>query len=222
MHNNSKRNINMKLKFTINKKYDWECTKRFNPGLQKKDFDNKYAVLQVPLKWTQEAFQNNWDLINDDFSEYIIEKTGYKWFHEEYECVLSVEHRGLSNWGRSNMIVRAWWENPYAARRITAHEIILSHYFYIYRRFFSDYKFKDGQVWALAEIAAFALTSLTDNVKKYWPWYTAYYTDHNYPHIVDIQNELKDVFLNMQDFNEYIREGLELIKKYPDMNPSGR
>jgi lipid A disaccharide synthetase len=64
----------------------------------------------------------------------------------------------------------------------------------------------DGQVWALAEIAAFALTSLTDQVKEFWPWNTEYYTNHNYPHIVELQNELRQPFVKRRDFDEYIKK----------------
>ncbi len=106
-------------------------------------------------------------------------------------------------------------------RRITAHELILSHYFEIYRHKYSETNLKDGQVWALAEIAAFALTSLPSKVKKFWPWWTDYYTNHNYPHIVAIQNELKDAFLKRKSFEEYMLKGFELVKNYPGMNPDG-
>ena len=53
-----------------------------------------------------------------------------------------------------------------------------------------------------SEIAAFALTSLTKNVKKWWSWNTEYYTNHNYPHIVNLQNKLKQLFLKRKNFDE--------------------
>jgi len=105
-------------------------------------------------------------------------------------------------------------------RRTTAHELILSHYFEIYKRHYKAEGLKDGQVWALAEIASFALTSLTDDVKKFWPWDTEHYTNHNYPHIVDMQNNLKQPFLKRENFDDYIKKGISLVKKYPKMNPS--
>ena len=105
-------------------------------------------------------------------------------------------------------------------RRITAHELILSHYFEIIKRKYGHEKLKDGQIWALAEISSFALTSLPKDVKKWWPWNTKYYTNHNYPHIVDIQNKLKPIFLKSKNFDEYIRAGIKLIKKYPDIWPT--
>jgi len=143
-------------------------------------------------------------------------------FYKEYDCVVSVVHRGLSNWGNAPIIVRMWKLNPIKMRRITAHELILSHYFEIYKRHYKNEGLRDGQVWALAEIAAFALTSLTPEVKEFWSWNTEYYTNHNYPHIVEIQNKLKIAFLKRKDFDEYIRRGISLVKKHPKMNPNGK
>ena len=104
-------------------------------------------------------------------------------------------------------------------RRITAHELILSHYFEIYKRHYGEEGLKDGQVWALAEIATFALTSLTPEVKKFWPWDTEYYTNHSYSQIVQIQNKLRKVFLEKKDFDEYIKAGIKMVRKYPKMGP---
>ncbi len=86
-------------------------------------------------------------------------------------------------------------------RKITAHELILSHYFEIYRRHYGDRRLTDNQVLALAEIAAFALTSLDPQIKEFWPWNNEYYTNHNYPHIIGLQNELKYIFLNQKSFD---------------------
>lgn len=182
-------------------------------------FDQKYSDTAEALNWSLEAFQQKWDLINDDFSKYVERVTGYKWFYDTYECLLSLYHLGVSNWGDSNVVIRGWWENPYQSRRITAHELILSHYFHICKKHYQDQGITDGQVWALAEIAAFAVCSLTEDVKKWWPWYCTYFTDHNYPHIVDMQNELKKHFLEMKSFDEYMKKGFELVKKYPNMGP---
>ena len=192
-------------------------------GFSKKEIDiieNRYKSSLRFLKLTTKLYQQSWDEINDDFSKYVEKTTGYSQFYKEYECVLSVVHRGISNWGDAPKIVRDWRENPYSMRRTTAHELILSHYFEIYKRHYKAEGLKDGQVWALAEIASFALTSLTDDVKKFWPWDTEHYTNHNYPHIVDMQNNLKQPFLKRENFDDYIKKGISLVKKYPKMNPS--
>ncbi len=212
----------MKLKFAIDKKYDTEIAKGF--GFSDKfikKMDKKYRSILPFLILTKKLYQKSWDEIGEEFSSYIEKKTGYKWFYPKYECIISAVIMGASNWGKSPKIVRGWWENPYFTRRITAHELILSHYFEIIKRKYSREKLKDGQIWALAEIAAFALTSLTKDVNKWWPWNTEYYTNHNYKHLVEIQNKLKPIFLKSKNFNDYIQEGINLIKKYPNINPKG-
>jgi hypothetical protein len=209
----------MKLKFVIDKKQDERISKRM--GIPRDYVENGYKTSLNFLKLTQKMYQKSWDEINDEFSKYVDRITGYKWFYPEYKCVVSAGVGGWAPWGKSNLIARHWKENPYFMRRITAHELIESHFFEIYQRHYSHEKLKDGQVWALAEIAAWSLTSLTPDVKKWWPWNTKYYTDHNYPHVVKIQLKLKDKFLKRKDFDEYIKEGIKLIKKYPNMDTKG-
>ena len=213
----------MKLKFVIDKQYDIAATKAIFKGnnLKLQDLKNQYKTSLKQLKLTKRLYQESWDEINNKFSDYIEKITGYKWFYPTYECVISVIHPGISNWGTAPKIMRHWKENPLYMRRITAHELILSHYFEIYKKHFNKEGLTDGQVWALAEIAAFALTSLTPKVKDFWPWNTKYYTDHNYPHIVDLQNKLKIIFLKRENFNDYIEKGIKLVRKYPHMNPGG-
>lgn len=204
----------MKLKFIIDKKYDKEMARTLD--LPKKilaKIDSNYKTTLPYLKLTKKLYQKSWDEINDKFSSYIEKTTGYKWFYPKYKCVISIIHKGISNWGVAPKIIRGWKENPYFMRRITAHELILSHYFEIYKRFYKTANLKDKQVWVLAEIAAFALASLDPIVKKFWPWNTEYYTNHNYPHIVPIQNKLKAIFLKRKNFDEYIEKGIMLIKK---------
>ena len=178
----------MHLKFIINKYYD----KKFVSDKKTLDYiEREYKNSIEQLEKSRKEYQESWDSINNKFSNYVEKVTGYKWFYKEYDCVVSVVHRGLSNWGNAPIIVRMWKLNPIKMRRITAHELILSHYFEIYKRHYKKEGLSDGQVWALAEIAAFALTSLTYDVKKFWPGDTEYYTNLNYPHIVKLQNQLK-------------------------------
>ena len=209
----------MKLKFIIDKEWDKKISKIM--GIPENYVNKQYKTSLNFLNLAQKMYQKSWDEINDEFSKYVENITGYKWFYPEYKCVISVATVGMSNWGGSNVIVRHWKENPYFMRRITAHELIEAHYFKIIKRYYPGEKLKDGQIWALAEIAAWSLTSLTPEVKKWWPWNTDYYTNHNYPHIVKLQLKLKKIFLKRKNFDEYIKEGIKSIKKYPNMSPKG-
>jgi len=208
----------MKLKFIVDKDKD----KLFIKAGSKEALsyiDEQYKTSSKFIKIAKDLYQKSWDEIDKDFSEYIEKTTGYKWFYPEYKCVVSVIFPGLPAWWDIPLIFRHWKENPYFMRRITAHELIMSHYIQIYKKYYKHEGLTDGQLWALAEIAAWALTSLTPEVKKFWPWNTKYYTDHNYPWIVKIQNKMKQIFLERKDFDEYIQEGIKIIKKYPHMSP---
>lgn len=201
----------MKLKFIIDKKYDLRFARNAN---ERKKLELQYQLCKSVLLYTASEYQKAWDGINDEFSEYVENTTGYKWTHKKYYCVVSPVHVGISNWDGSNKIVRWWYENAYSARRITAHELIIHYYFHIVRKYFSEVKLTDKQIWALAEIAAFALTSLTPEVKKFWPWDTSgYYTDHNYPKIIPLQKKFRKPFLERKSFDEYIRTGIRLVEK---------
>ncbi len=182
----------MKLKFIIDQKYDRRIAREFECSKEVLlNIESQYKTSLKFLEITRKLYQKSWDEIGDRFSKYIEKKTGYGWFYPKYECVVSVAHRGISNWGVEPVIARGWKENPYSMRRITAHELIISHYFEIYKHHYVHKKLTENQVWVLAEIAAFALTSLTPDVRSFWPWDVEYYTNHNYPHIVALQNKLK-------------------------------
>jgi len=166
------------------------------------------------IEKSKELYQYSWDEIINEFST-AVEKLTYPFFYNEYVCVLTHFCQGVSDWN-GNKIGRTWKENSDTQRRITAHEIILAHYFSIHKNLYKDRGLNDKQIWSLAEIAAFALTGLETKLTKFWPWdLKGYYTDHNYPELVDLQNQLKDPFLNRGNFQEYIEKGIELIKKSP-------
>jgi len=207
----------MKLEYVIDKEHDKSFVSDEKIRRLFDDFHNKSLKY---LKETQELYQESWNEINKKFSDYIEEETGYKWFYPTYYCYISIIHPGIANWGTDNKIIRWWKENPYSQRRITAHELIISHYFEIYKHHYTEYNLTDNQVWALAEIAAFALTGLTEKSKEFWPWdYSGYYTNHNYPQIVELQNKLKELFLKRKNFDEYIKNGIELVKEHENIKP---
>ncbi len=220
----------MELKFVIKEDYDIKRAQKIKQGgntmLKDKRIDRRYLDKQYKnslkfMKLTQKLYQGSWDDINDKFSKYVEKITGYDWFYPRYYCILSVVISGASNWGHAPVIVRSWKENPYLMRRITAHELILSHYFEIYKRYYSYEDLTAGQVWALAEIAAWALTSLIKETKEFWPSIDYYNNKTNYPHLVKPLLQLKPIFLKRKNFDEYIKKGIEIIKKYPNINPAG-
>jgi hypothetical protein len=210
----------MNLIFIIDKAYD---RRHVTDKKLLVTFDERHKLLLPYVKKTIPLYTTSWNEIGNQFSEYVTRITGYEWYYSEYKCVLSITRRGVSNWGRAPKIMRTWQENPYAMRRITAHELILSHYFEIYRRNYASHEgLTDGQVWALAEIAAWAMTSLEPQIKKWWPWSMEYYYNHNYQLLVPLQKKMKVAYLNRRNFDEYMQHGFKLVRLYPHMVPPKR
>ena len=206
----------MKLKYSINKKEDSQFVQTTK---EKRTLEEQYTFNLQYLKYACREYQKSWNRINDQFSHYIEKTTGYKWKYNTYHCFVSPIHEGISNWGTSNKIIRWWKENSNIQRRITAHELIISHYFTIIKKYYPKEKLTNKQIWALAEIAGFALTSFPPATKKFWPWdKSGYYYNHNYQTLVKLQKELKQPFLKRKNFDDYIKKGISLVKKYPGIN----
>ena len=179
-----------------------------------------YHKIRPYMERTLVQYQKSWDEIIEDFSA-LVEKKSVPWFYDEYICKLTNYNPGLSNWD-GNVIGRWWKENAFRQRRITAHEILLAHYFSIHRNNYQNSGVDDKQIWALAEIFAFAMTGLDEDLRKLWPWdRRGYYTDHNYPHIVDLQLALEEPFIKMKSFDDYVKAGIDLVEKMymPERSP---
>lgn len=175
--------------------------------------EDRYRKLLPYMEKSRDLYQESWDEITPEFFETVEKITDYPWFHKEFTCVVSAFHPGISSWG-GNQIFRWWKENPYTQRRITAHEMLISYFFSIVRKDFAKANLSDRQIWALGEIAAWALTGLEEDLRRFWPWdERGYYTDHNYPQLVDLQLKLKDPFLDRKSFREYINKGIGAIEQ---------
>jgi hypothetical protein len=171
----------MKIKFIMDKEYDIKISlqlkERVISRLKKLGYpvsthmirsllEELYKKARTEMETKLLELQKSWNEIGEEFSEYIETTTNYKWFYPIYECVLLITLGGVSNWGRGPKIGVGYFLGIQEAKRVVDHEAILSHYFEIYRRYYADENLRDGQVWALAEISAFALTSLTDKAKN--------------------------------------------------------
>ncbi len=146
--------------------------------------NQRYEAIGDKLETTRQWYQQSWDEINDDFFNFIAKKTSHNWQHQEYFCVVSVIHPGLSNWG-GNKIVRIWSENPFTMRRITAHELIISHIFSIFHNFWP---------WV--------------------PKHRLFYYDHNYPMLVELQKKLAEIYKKAKNFDEFLDKAInEVLSK---------
>ncbi|MBU1132851.1 MAG: hypothetical protein ABIA11_04165 [Patescibacteria group bacterium] len=173
---------------------------------------NIFKDFSVDIERAKSGYQKSWDLVIDEFSNTVAD-ISVPWFYDKYIVNITNFNRGISNWD-GNIIGRWWREDFDKQRRITAHEILLAHFYTIHRRLYEDSGLDREQIWALSEIFAFALTGLEPRINKFWLWDTkGYYTNHNYPQIVDLQNALKEPYLSRKNFNEYILKGIILAKK---------
>ena len=199
----------MRLIFIINKKYDLET------ALNRKEAEEKYKRVGRYLNKTKVLYQSSWNEINDEFFKAIKEITGYSWKYKIYFCVLSPFHKGISSWG-GNKIIRSWKENPYTMRKITAHELLISHIFTIFERDFKNGNLFDKQKWVLAEISAFAITGLEKRMLKFWPWASEeekYPLNHNYPELYELQRILKPIYEKKKNFKDFLEKSIKIIKR---------
>jgi hypothetical protein len=188
-----------------------DATKFLERNLQK-----QYNRLLPYIRRSKQYYQKSWDEINDSFFKLTEKITGYSWRHKKYYCVLSIFHQGISSWG-GNKIVRTWQENPYLMRKITAHELLISHIFTIFERDFKEENLTDKQKWALAEISAFAICGLEKKMLRFWPWISEeeekYSFNHNYPELYKLQKILRPKYEKKKNFKEFFKESIKIIKR---------
>ena len=165
--------------------------------------NDRYKKNVHGLEKAKKEYQASWDEINDEFFERLKEITNFPIQHKQFECVVSAFHPGISNWG-GNKIARIWNIDPLKQRRITAHEIIISHFFSLIRNKYPKVK-SNKKIWQLAEIFAFAVTLHDKVLTRFWPWdKTISYTEHNYPELVSLQKKLTPVYLR-RGLDEFIQ-----------------
>lgn len=180
--------------------------KNFLGDLTKK----RYQGIGHDLEKSKIDYQNSWDKINDDFFKRIVKITNFPIQHRTYYCVVSAFHLGISSWG-GNKIVRKYGLDPLRQRRITAHEIIISHFFSLIDTNYPNILSKE-KTWQLAEIFAFAVTGEDKILKTFWPWdKSGSYINHNYPEIVPLQKILTKIYLE-KGFGMFLKQGIRKQK----------
>ena len=216
-----------KLIYTIDFDYDWgminhlEKTQGRNFGVGGRvKYKNAYKRADKALKKSKQLYQKSWDEIGDYFFKRVAEITKHKWKFKKYECVVSLVHKGVSNWG-GNKIIRIWAENPYFQRKITGHELIISHLWnYLDENGYAD--LPDVKKWAFCEISAWAITGLDKKmVEKCWPWIFGnmiWPLKHNYPHLVKTQVKARPLFEKRTTFKQYTDRLVDILVKDKGIN----
>jgi hypothetical protein len=174
--------------------------------------DLKYNNLESFARKSVILYQDSWDEINDKFFDLLENKTDCKIKFDEYFCTVSLFHKGISNWSE-NRIARIWSENHYTMRKITAHEIIVSHIFHLVESKYSNKGLQKEEIWKFAEISAWVLTGLDEDFLKFWPWIKSsekWNRNHNYPQLVLLQDEAMNIYKNSDNFILFFEKMIEV------------
>ena len=175
--------------------------------------DKVYTEEGAALSGSTSAYSASWEVVIGTFSKIVPAITGHDWFYEKYVCVVSAFNPGVSSW-YGNKIVRKYGEDPIKQRRITAHEIVLSHVFHIARLYYAKDEIEDRQVWKFAEISAvFVLND--GSLAQLWPWFTPpaeYFSKTNYPQLAEVERSLAPLYKARKSFKEYLDRSMLVLK----------
>lgn len=174
----------------------------------------KFAKILPYMKNSVHSYQKYWNNINDDFFALVTKKTGAPWKHKTYYCVVSAFHEGISSWGK-NTVARIWSVNPDTQRPVTAHEIVLSHFWTMLENDPLSQKWDDNKKWQYSEIFSWCLLGLNDEFVQFWPWLLEEHRwplHHEYPEIIPLQKKLVVLHKKYKNFNQFFVASLQLEK----------
>ncbi len=175
---------------------------------------DKYHQLLPYLKNSAADYQKSWDKINKAFFKMVASKTGQAWKYQEYFCVISAYHEGISSWG-GNIIARRWSINADTQRKVTAHELVLSHFWTMLDNHDISKHWSEEQKWQYSEILSWCLLGLDPDFYKFWPWALKSHLfpiNHQYHDLLPLQNKLKNLYLKSSDFPSFFEAALRLKK----------
>lgn len=231
----------MQLIFKLDKSYDYKMLLEFMPkgGIKNKQtfiellrinpseidniklntddtvkilVNNKYKKISPFIKNSISDYQKSWNKINDAFFKLVESKTKTPWKYKKYYCVVSAYHEGISSWG-GNIIARRWSINADTQRKVTAHELVLSHFWTMLDKNDISKKWSDDKKWQYSEIFSWCLLGLDKDFYKFWPWLLnrdLFPENHNYPELINLQKELKKLYSKSDNFADFFER---VIKK---------
>lgn len=173
--------------------------------------ESRYAKERTVMEEAVKSYQKAWDEINDLFSDSIEKVTGVSWKYDTYFVVLSPFNPGISN-RTENTVVRSCFEDAYKQRRITAHEILMTHIWHIIDSS-PNFPVKDEmKIWALNEMTTVAILSLEPSLNQIWgDKYDNFL--QNYPMLDNAKAQIKDLYINKSSFDEYMIQSTSLVKR---------
>ncbi len=183
-------------------------------SIMKIQVQKKYKIITPYLKNSVIDYQKSWNSINNKFSSLVEKKTGYPWKYKKYYCVVSAYHEGISNWG-GNIVARRWSINADVQRRVTAHEIVLSHFWTMLEKNEISKKWSNDKKWRYSEIFSWCLLGLDKDFFIFWPWCLQkdlFPENHQYTDILPLQKKLRDEYFKCRNFTEFFNEAIKADK----------
>lgn len=175
---------------------------------------NKFSKLLPFLKNSVSDYQKSWDKINKDFFKLVEVKTKHLWKYDNYYCVVSAYHEGISSWGK-NIIARRWSINADTQRKVTAHELTLSHFWTMLNDNKISKNWPDDKKWQYSEIFSWCLLGLDEDFFKFWPWLLKEHLfpkNHQYQEIITLQNKLEKLYFKCDSFSDFFERAINLDK----------
>lgn len=177
--------------------------------------NGRYKLAGSRIEAGQRQYTALWRTLLPDFSKVATEVTGHDWPYDEYVCVVSAFHRGLSNW-YGNKIAARYDLPPGQKRRIVAHEILLSHVFHLARRYYSPEELNDRRIWAFSEVSAvFVLDD--PRLRRFWPQTRLggdWFARSNYPQLASLEKELKRIWDARGSFKDYLDTSVAVLRRF--------
>jgi len=174
--------------------------------------DKKYKALFLFFENSSKSYQVSWNKINNDFYKMVALKTSFPWKYNKYYCVISAYHEGLSNWG-GNTVARIWSVNPDTQRKVTAHELALSHFWTILDNNKVAKEWSNNKKWKYSEILAWCLLDLDSDFHKFWPWLLRKHLfpeNHQYQEIIPLQRKLKKLYFESKNFPDFLEKVIKI------------
>ncbi len=172
--------------------------------------ESRYKTNEDLLNNAVTSYQFAWNDINNLFYPEVKRITGHKWRYDKYFVILSPINVGISS-RKGNKVIRSCFEDPYKQRRITAHELLMTHIWNIFDKEFKNAKLAESSLWALNEVTTVAVLSLELPLNEIWGNNYASYLK-NYPQLNNLKAELKHVYLTKPGFIEYLKESIKIVK----------
>ncbi|MFA5131243.1 MAG: hypothetical protein WC467_02350 [Patescibacteria group bacterium] len=172
--------------------------------------NNKYKRISAYLKSSALDYQKSWDKMNDDFFKLVSTKTGQAWKYKKYYCIISAYREGISSWG-GNIVARRWSINADVQRRMTAHEIVLSHFWTMLENNNISRKWPNKKKWQYSEIFSWCLLGLDKDFIIFWPWLLKkdlFPLNHQYHDLVPLQIKLKDLYFKSNNFVDFFENAI--------------